>query len=230
MFRSSPRMCRIMSSGCTPSLGDFVMRAAGAVHVMIARIPTVIRQLDPPLEPKAFAVRGGVRNFNVALEDSILGSARVCDAEFARRQQHEFAALPVHLILKEEVGGQTPCARGIDAAVRIAEDELSGRRLAIVVEHFERDSDRRLALAREYSARCESRGLASPGRHRTSAFASRWPASRLYISITRYSSGRPDNIFIQRLRRSHFDIEPALADGLRRDRLLRIGLASRLLV
>ncbi len=61
-FRSSPRMCRIMSSGCTPSRRRVVVGAAGGVDVMIARVPAVVGQLDPALQPERFLVRDGLRH------------------------------------------------------------------------------------------------------------------------------------------------------------------------
>ena len=49
-FRSSPRMWRIMSCRIDALGGLLVVRAAGRMDVMIARVPARLRRIDPALQ------------------------------------------------------------------------------------------------------------------------------------------------------------------------------------
>lgn len=53
--------------------------------------------------------------------------------------------MAINLVVKVEIGSEPAGASGIDAALRIAEDELSRGWLAIVIEHVETDADSGIA-------------------------------------------------------------------------------------
>ena len=116
---------------------------------MVARIPTVVGELDPPLQPERLAVLCCRWNRNRLLEIQVFGAAIVGDLVRPGRQQHFFAVGAVNLGVEEKVRGQPPRLRRIDAAAVVADDELTGGGLAVVVEHRQLHPHGRLALKQD---------------------------------------------------------------------------------
>ena len=105
-------MCRIISSGRDAFGGCFVMGTSRSVHMMITGIPVVVGELDPALQTKRFGVPGRFRNNDVALVDSVLGSACVGNGIFTGWQRDRLAVMSIDLI----VGKRNPGASRRDFA------------------------------------------------------------------------------------------------------------------
>src|SRR5206468_1151761 len=112
----------------------FIMRAAGSMNVMVARVPTMVDKLDPPLEVEVFSVRFACGYADLPRQHLILRPPRVSDVILARRERDGLAVVPIDLIVKEEIRGQSAGPRWIDAAALVADRELGGRRHAVVVK------------------------------------------------------------------------------------------------
>ncbi len=97
-------MWRIMSSGKHALDRSLVVRAAGGVNVVIARIPAELRQFDPSFQAKCERLRLACGNFDVLSFDQIFRAAGEFDSIIARRKFYLFAVRAVDLRMKVEIG------------------------------------------------------------------------------------------------------------------------------
>ncbi len=114
--------------------GAVVVGAAGGVHVMVARVPMLVRRVHPTGQLKFGRLRRLVRlHVQRLVLDQVFRSAGVFDFVVARRKQQRLAIGPINLVVEEEIGRQTPCPVRIDAIQFVAHDERCRRRLAVEI-------------------------------------------------------------------------------------------------
>ena len=128
-----------MSWACTPFGRLDVVRAARGVDVMVARPPAEPGRIDPPLDledrllDRSAGARLGHREPPSARVR--LGAPPELHVVLPGRQGEQLTVVPVHLRMKGEIRGETLRLGGIDAALRISNDEARHRGLAGLVSH-----------------------------------------------------------------------------------------------
>src|SRR5262249_25949572 len=144
-----------------------VMRATGRVDVVIAAVPAEVHRVDPALEPDLDFEAALFRYPDVPFLQLVLRPAAVNHGHLAGRQEHRLAAVPVHLILEEEVRGQALALRRENAhdlvlAVfagpdLLLEGEAAGGRLAVNIEdrHLDGNGGANVEEHRHFTAEAE---------------------------------------------------------------------------
>ena len=115
-----------------------VVRAAGGVDVVVAGDVAKLHRVNPPLDLEIEALRG-LRNRDLARLLHGLRTAIELDNVIALRQTNRLAIHAIDLRMKREVRREALGLRGVDAALRVANDEAGGARLVVFVLHTERD-------------------------------------------------------------------------------------------
>ena len=128
--------------------GIFVMGTPGGVDVVIARPPAHQRRVDPALHLKRLGDVRGANGEGAGLRDR-LGASIIANGVGAARQFHVFAVGAVDLRVKMKVRRKPLGLRRIDAAQLVAKFKTSRGRLAVFVEHLERDLAGRLAVEQQ---------------------------------------------------------------------------------
>jgi len=98
-----------------------IMSAACGVDMMISAVEAVVLRFDPALQLDADHRLPFVGNLDPLFDHAILRTATVGHRQFARRQQHNAAAMAIDLVLEEKIGSETFCLRGINSAEFVLE-------------------------------------------------------------------------------------------------------------
>src|SRR5262245_58160248 len=120
-----------------------VVRTAGGMNVMIARIPTARGWIDPAAQPEIDGGRRTVDRHRPRFRN-VFGTAPASDRERTRWKAQRLAVGAIDLFLKEEVRRKAFGPGGVDAADAISDDERSHRRAAVLVADPQRDVAGRL--------------------------------------------------------------------------------------
>ena len=136
----------------------FVVRTAGSVNVMVARVESEVRRSDPSLEverERAGSIgqvdtrRNLLRRAERFLSADDFGkhvvfrAARVLDLELTRRQEDLCSVVTVNLLLKEEVRREPFGLRRVDSPVLVADRKPRGRGLTVEISNRQAGCDRR---------------------------------------------------------------------------------------
>ena len=121
------------------------MSTAGGVDVVVAAVEAVVLRVDPALELDGDLRRRPFRGIADLLRDhAIFRAAAIDHRQLAGRQKHDAAAVPINLILEEEIGSEPFRLGGIDAARLVLERESARGRRAVEIDDLQLDRDGRL--------------------------------------------------------------------------------------
>ncbi len=189
------------------------------MNVVIAGIPAARGEIDPALEPELQCPAGAPDLEGNAARD-VLGPAGGVDGVGAGGQADDVAVGAVDLGLKVEVRREPLSGRWIQPSLRIADRERRRRRLAAFVEDAQPYLGRRQDAEEDRRVVAEAdvlRALPDVGRERCFALPG-VTAVELQDAVFDRESGerRQERRLVEQLQ-----IEPAVGDVARRDRLLR---------
>src|SRR5262245_20213802 len=115
-----------------------VMRAAGGMDMMISRVPTTSRRIDPALKAEVQRSAGRT-NGNSACLGRVFGSAAAGHRKLAGWKSDGFAVGAVDLLLKKEIRCEPFGTRGINALRFILDPKGGHHRPSGLVADAHRD-------------------------------------------------------------------------------------------
>src|SRR5262249_40606600 len=101
----------------------FVMSAAGGMDVVISRVPTVSRWINPAPEPEVDCGTRRAIDSEGPCFGNVFGATAARHCKFAQRQTHGFTIGSVDLFLEKEIGSQTFRSGWVDSAGLILDAE-----------------------------------------------------------------------------------------------------------
>ena len=113
--------------------GLFIVQASGGVDVVISRIPTLARGVDPPLEPEGERLALSFFDANRLLLDQVLRAAAVFHGVLSGRQLDHFTVRAVHLRMKRKVRSQALGLRRIDVSQLVADHKRARGWIAVLI-------------------------------------------------------------------------------------------------
>lgn len=115
--------------------GACVMRATGAVDVVIARVKTKFHRVYPTFEFYRDFVGAGFGDVDLLVEAFVFGAAGVFQIKFAGWDENGVAIVAVDVGLEIKIGSEAFGLRRKNVASAIAEGEASGGRFVVVIEN-----------------------------------------------------------------------------------------------
>ena len=104
------------------------------MNVVVAGIPALLREVDPPLELEPLVLLGPASHHQFPAVWQVFRAAGPGDLVGAGWEQQVLPTAAVDLGMEEEVGGEPPTLRRVDAATRVADQEAGHRVTAVGVD------------------------------------------------------------------------------------------------
>src|SRR5579864_623152 len=139
--------------------GILVMRTTCCVHMMVARVPMVLRRIDPTSHRKRNYVGACLSHFNLLRLGQVFGAHRGGHPVTTRRNLNSVSVLSIDLRLKKQIGSQTFYWIWIESIQTVADRKCrnGGGTVLIANGQAQRECWQRIEQCRHLVAKAEDR-------------------------------------------------------------------------